>query len=32
MTVPFSVVVLAVWAAAALVVSFEVFARRDVLA
>ena len=32
MTVPFSVVVLAVWAAAALAVSFEVFARRDVLA
>ncbi len=32
MTVPFSVVVLAVWAAAALCVSFAVFARRDVLA
>jgi ABC-2 type transport system permease protein len=32
MTVPFSVVVLAVWAAAALAVSFAVFARRDVLA
>jgi ABC-2 type transport system permease protein len=32
MTVPSSVVVLAVWAAAALCVSFAVFARRDVLA
>jgi ABC-2 type transport system permease protein len=32
MTVPFSVVVLAMWAAAALCVSFVVFARRDVLA
>ncbi len=32
MTVPFSVVVLAAWAAAALAVSFAVFARRDVLA
>jgi len=32
MTVPFSVAVLAVWAAGALAVSFEVFARRDVLA
>jgi ABC-2 type transport system permease protein len=31
-TVPFSVVVLAVWAALALAVSFTVFARRDVLA
>jgi ABC-2 type transport system permease protein len=31
-TVPFSVVVLAVWAVLALVVSFTVFARRDVLA
>jgi ABC-2 type transport system permease protein len=32
MTVPFSVAVLAVWAAAALLVAFGVFARRDVLA
>jgi ABC-2 type transport system permease protein len=32
MTVPFSVVVLAAWALAALGVSFSVFARRDVLA
>jgi ABC-2 type transport system permease protein len=32
MTVPFSVVVLIVWAAAAVAVSFAVFARRDVLA
>ncbi len=32
MTVPFSVVVLTVWALAALAVSFAVFARRDVLA
>jgi ABC-2 type transport system permease protein len=32
MTVPFSVAVLAIWAAAALAVSFGVFARRDVLA
>jgi len=32
MTVPFSVAVLAAWAAAALAVSFAVFARRDVLA
>jgi ABC-2 type transport system permease protein len=32
MTVPFSVAVLAVWAAGALAVSFVVFARRDVLA
>ena len=31
MTVPFSVVVLAIWAAAALLVSFVVFERRDVL-
>jgi ABC-type transport system involved in multi-copper enzyme maturation permease subunit len=31
-TVPFSVVVLAVWAVLALAVSFTVFARRDVLA
>jgi ABC-2 type transport system permease protein len=32
MTVPFSVAVLAVWAVAALLVAFTVFARRDVLA
>jgi ABC-type transport system involved in multi-copper enzyme maturation permease subunit len=32
MTVPFSVAVLTVWGALALVVSFTVFARRDVLA
>lgn len=32
MTVPFSVVVLAVWAAAAALVAFAVFIRRDVLA
>jgi ABC-2 type transport system permease protein len=32
MTVPFSVVVLTIWALAALAVSFAVFARRDVLA
>jgi len=32
MTVPFSVAVLAAWAAAALLVAFTVFARRDVLA
>ena len=32
MTVPFSVAVLAAWAAGAILVSFAVFARRDVLA